>query len=138
MKTLGLFGVAAVVGSFGLAGAGSLEKGAGPDGRWGGVGIQVEIGPSSVGIELDGASGRIERPLALDDAGRFEAKGTFVRERPGPTRQGEAAPAPEPAVYSGAIDGDTLTLRITLTGSGAVIGPLTAKRGAPARLRKMA
>jgi hypothetical protein len=109
----------------------------GPEGKWGGVGLSVEVGASGAKVELDAAHGRIDGPLILDAEGRFEANGTLVRERPGPTRIGDENAPSEPARYRGTIAGDTLTLDVTLTKSGAAIGPLQARRGVPARLRKM-
>jgi hypothetical protein len=88
-------------------------------------------------VELDAAHGSTEGPLTLDAQGRFEANGTLVRERPGPARIGDEDAVGEPARYRGTLEGDTLTLTVTLTRPGTVIGPLTAKRGSPARLRKM-
>lgn len=107
-----------------------------PEGDWGGVGLRLVVSARDATVELDAAHGTIEGPLALDAEGRFEANGTFVRERPGPTRAG-AEDAAEPARYRGTIAGETLTLEITLTRSGTAIGPLQARRGANARLRKM-
>jgi hypothetical protein len=141
MRSSRFLGIVALLGIFTptMGGAGPTEKPAAAQHvLWGGVGILVDTGPSGVKIELDAAQGRIERPLALDDAGRFDMEGTLSRERPGPTRQGEGEPAPEPARYRGAIERGILTVRITLTRSGTVIGPLTARRGSSARLRKMA
>ena len=108
-----------------------------PESKWGGVGLLVEVDAKGAKVELDAAHGRIEGPLALDAQGRFEANGTLVRERPGPTRIGGEDAVAEAARYRGTIAGDILTLDITLTRSGTAIGPLQAKRGAPARLRKM-
>lgn len=113
------------------------EPGRVPEGKWGGVGLFVEVGASGAKVELDAAHGKIDGPLALDAEGRFEANGTLVRERPGPTRIGGEDAGAEPARYRGTLEGDTLTLDLTLTRSGTAIGPLQAKRGAPARLRKM-
>ena len=120
-----------------LLGAGVPEPRRVPEGKWGGVGLSVEVGASGAKVELDAAHGTIEGPLALDAGGRFEGNGTLVRERPGPARIGDEDAAGEPARYRGTIAGDTLTLDVTLTKSGTAIGPLKATRGAPARLRKM-
>ncbi len=108
-----------------------------PQGIWGGIGIRVEIGETATKIELDAAHGRIDGPLALDDGGRFEAAGTLVRERPGPARAGDEDAGAEPARYRGTIAGETLTLEVALPRTGTSLGPLQARRGAPARLRKM-
>ncbi len=109
-----------------------------PEGDWGGVGLKLVVSARDAKVELDAAHGTIEGPLALDAEGRFEANGTFVRERPGPTRAGAEDAGAQPARYRGTIAGETLTLEITLTRSGTAIGPLQARRGANARLRKMA
>jgi hypothetical protein len=109
-----------------------------PESAWGGVGLKLVVSSRDAKVELDAAHGTIEGPLSLDAEGRFEANGTFVRERPGPTRAGAEDAGAEPARYRGTIAGDTLTLEITLTRSGTAIGPLQARRGANARLRKMA
>jgi hypothetical protein len=108
-----------------------------PEGSWGGVGLRVEFGASGAKVELDAAHGAIGEAIALDAEGRFEATGTLVRERPGPTRVGGEDAGAQPARYRGTIAGDDLTLEITLTQSGTAIGPLHARRGANARLRKM-
>ena len=108
-----------------------------PEGAWGGVGLKLVVLAGGAKVELDAAHGTIEGPLSLDAEGRFESAGTLVRERPGPTRAGGEDAGAEPARYRGTISGDTLTLEITLTRSGTSIGPLQARRGASARLRKM-
>ena len=130
---LSLAAAAAVV----LLGKAAPEPKRVPEGKWGGVGVLVEVGANGAKVELDAAHGSIEGPLSLDAEGRFEANGTLVRERPGPTRIGGEDAGAEPARYRGTIAGDTLTLDVILTRSGTAIGPLQAKRGAPARLRKM-
>ncbi len=108
-----------------------------PEGAWGGVGLKLLVNARDVRVELDAAHGTIEGSLSLDSEGRFEANGTLVRERPGPTRAGGEDAGAEPARYRGTIAGDTVTLVITLTRSATEIGPLQARRGATARLRKM-
>jgi hypothetical protein len=120
-----------------LLGGAAPESTRVPEGKWGGVGLLVEVGADGAKVELDAAHGAIEGPLVLDAEGRFEANGTLVRERPGPTRAGGKDVGGEPAQYRGTIAGDTLTLDVTLTRSKTAIGPLQAKLGAPARLRKM-
>lgn len=108
-----------------------------PEGAWGGIGLKLVVAARDARVELDAAHGTIEGPISVDADGRFEANGTLVRERPGPTRAGGEDADAEPALYRGTIAGDTLTLVITLTRSAMAIGPLQARRGANARLRKM-
>ena len=106
-----------------------------PAGAWGGVGLKFVVDSRGATVELDAAHGSIGEPIVLD--GRFESAGSFVRERPGPTRAGGEDAGAEPARYRGTVAGDTLTLDITLTQSATAIGPFHARRGASARLRKM-
>jgi hypothetical protein len=108
-----------------------------PEGKWGGIGLLVEVGPSGAKVELDAAHGKTAGPLALDAAGRFDVEGTLARERPGPIRPGDVDAPGAPVRYRGKVEADTLTLEIVPAGKGETIGPLTAVRGAPARLRKM-
>jgi hypothetical protein len=106
-----------------------------PEGRWGGTGISVEVSASGAKIELDCAHGTIDAPLALDEDGRFDLPGTLVPERPGPVRMGEEE-KPEPARYSGRLDGDTLTLQILRPNAPRQMSPLQVIHGRNARLRK--
>lgn len=106
------------------------------EGTWGGVGIAMTVGPSGAKLDLDCAHGSIDEPLALDAAGRFDLKGTWVQERPGPVRMGGEAETGKPARYAGTLDGESLTLRIRVSGPGREIGPLTATRGGRVKVRK--
>jgi hypothetical protein len=132
-----LLSFAAATAAVALLGTAAPEEKRVPEGKWGGVGLLVEVGAGGAKVELDAGHGSIEGPLSLDAEGRFEANGTLVRERPGPTHIGGEDAGADAARYRGTIAGETLTLDITLTKSGTAIGPLQAKLGAPARLRKM-
>jgi hypothetical protein len=81
-------------------------------GRWGGAGIAIEVTASGAKIEFDCASGTIDAPLVLDAEGRFDLPGTFLRQRPGPTRMGDEDREGESVRYSGRLEGDTLTLEL--------------------------
>ena len=59
------------------------------DGRWGGVGLSLDVTSTGARIELDCAHGTIDAPLSLDADGAFDAPGRLVRERPGPVRMDE-------------------------------------------------
>jgi len=107
-----------------------------PQGAWGGTGIRVEVREGKAKIELDAAHGETDGPLILDASGAFDVAGTFARERPGPARAG-APEKGEPARFRGTLDGDILTLTVTLGRNAVAAGPLKARRGEPARLRKM-
>ncbi len=106
------------------------------EGRWGGVGIALDVAASGARIEFDCAHGTIDAPLALDSEGRFDAPGTFVRERPGPVRMDEPEEKGIPVRYVGRFDGETLELRVVLPDAPRPPGPLTARLGQTPRLRK--
>src|SRR5207247_3353871 len=59
-------------------------------GAWGGQHVLLKVNEAGATIEFDCAHGVIEESIVPDRDGKFIAKGTFVREGPGPTRQGEA------------------------------------------------
>ena len=108
------------------------------DGRWGGVGISLDVTSSGARIELDCAHGTIDAPLSLDADGAFNAPGRLVRERPGPVRmdENEADDEGEAVRYTGRVDGETLTLVVVRPNPPRPPRPLTAAFGKSARLRK--
>ena len=104
-------------------------------GSWGGVGASLEVpekGPAR--IELDCAHGSIQAPLEVGPDGTFTWPGTFAGERGGPTRQ-ENRDEPV-ANYRGALDGDTLTITITIESGKSTVGPLLLQKDRVPRLRK--
>jgi hypothetical protein len=86
-------------------------------------------------IEYDCAHGKIDEPLIADSEGRFDAKGTHVRESPGPIRVG-ITPISQSARYTGTIKDQTMTLTVTLTERGQTIGTYTLTRGSEGRIWK--
>lgn len=104
-------------------------------GVWGGAHINLEVSDGGARVEFDCAHGAINQKLTLDGSGAFDARGTFSKERGGPVRIDEK-PASEPARYSGRVEGDTMTLNVTLSDSGTDLGSFTLKRGRPGRLTK--
>src|ERR1044071_8188775 len=104
-------------------------------GVWGGDHVRMEVGEGGVSFEFDCGAGNIDRPVALDGEGRFDAKGTFVAEHAGPVRRGEEANT-RPASYKGHVRGDTLTLTLTLEGAEEAGNTYTLTRGSEGRLRK--
>jgi len=106
-----------------------------PQGIWGGVHVRMEVGDKSTAIEYDCAHGMISEPLVLNSEGRFQARGTYVREHGGPVRQGET-PASQPANYSGNVSGKSMTLMVTLTDSSESIGTFTLTQGSEGRIFK--
>ena len=102
---------------------------------WGGEHVRADVRAESVNFEFDCAHGASEGPLAPGADGRFDLQGFFVAERGGPVRRDQKEKR-RPARYSGRVEGETMTLSVTLTESGDEIGTFTLTRGQPARLTK--
>jgi hypothetical protein len=107
------------------------------NGTWGGQGISMDITDNGASLEFDCATGRITEAIVPDSAGKFTAKGLFVRQRAGPTRVGDDNDG-QPATYTGVITGDNLALTITLTRNDEKVGTFTLGHGKPARIRRCA
>jgi hypothetical protein len=101
-------------------------------GSWGGNHVALEVTSSGGTVEFDCAHGTITEPIALDDDGRFDAAGTYVREHGGPVREGEEDA--RPARYGGRVQGQTMTLTITVAGES--VGPFELERGRTPRITK--
>jgi hypothetical protein len=105
-------------------------------GTWGGDHINLTIGAPGALLGYDCAHGTIDQPFATDAQGRFNLVGTHTPENPGPTHEG---PEPShPASYTGATDGVTMTLTVTVTDTGQVLGPFTLTFGSPGHVVKCA
>ena len=59
----------------------------------------------------------------------------FARHRPGPTREDDNTEG-EPARYSGVVDGESLTLTITLVKNSEKVGDFTLAHGKIGRIRR--
>lgn len=103
-------------------------------GQWGGQHISMQVTDAGAKIEYDCAHGRIEEKIAPNADGKFEAKGVHVRERGGPTRQGEDHE--QPAIYRGSIKDDTMTLTVELARNNESAGTFTLTQGSSGRIRK--
>jgi hypothetical protein len=99
----------------------------GPIGTWGGEHVNLTIGQASALIEYDCAHGSIDQPFAANAQGQFDVAGTHFPESGGPVR--DVPPAAHPARYTGTTDGKTMTLMVTLTDTGQVLGPFTLTLG---------
>lgn len=83
------------------------------NGVWGGANVHLEVSDEGANVRFTCARGSIEEPLTLDAEGRFDAKGTFVAESVGPTREG--ANASRPVAYTGSVRDRSMTLTVTFT-----------------------
>jgi hypothetical protein len=102
-------------------------------GSWGGDQVLLSVSDDGASIEFACAHGKITERMVTDSEGKFSVKGTFIRERGGPTRQGEERG--DDVTYSGAVQSETMTLKV-LNGAGETIGDFTLVRGKSVRLRK--
>ena len=85
-------------------------------GVWGGQHINIEVGEKSAAIEYDCANGVIDGPLVVNSNGNFKLRGKHRMERGGPVRADEQ-PNEQPATYTGAINGNTMTLTLKINDS---------------------
>jgi hypothetical protein len=113
---------------------GSSLTGPVPPGSWAGTHIGLVVSETGATIEYDCARGTIDQPLVAAD-GVFTTLGTHYRGHGGPVREGEA-PDSHPARYDGKIDGNKMSLEVTLTDSGEKLGSFTLQRGASADLTR--
>jgi len=104
-------------------------------GVWGGEHVRLRVTDAGGQIEYDCAHGTVAEPLVLDAQGRFNVKGTHVREHGGPIRVG-LEPATLPARYTGSVEGQKMTLTVTLTDEQTTIGTFTLTRGGEGQLWK--
>jgi len=115
-------------------GASRERRSAVETGIWGGAHIRLQVSASGAEVEYDCGHGTIEK-MTLDGDGRFDVRGTHTRERGGPVRLGEEANR-LPARYIGKVEGQTMTLRVTLDEAGEEVGAFNLTQGRTARLVK--
>ena len=97
-------------------------------GVWGGLHLNIEVSESGATLDYDCAHGTITERIVPDREGKFSVKGFHVRERPGPTREGEDTEG-QPATYSGSINNQTMTLTVKLSRTNEDIGTFTLTQG---------
>jgi hypothetical protein len=101
-------------------------------GPWGGEKVIFEVVADGADLEFECARGRISKPIKLDGNGDFDLPGTFGAEGRGPSRD-DASSAAE-ARYKGHVQGDTMTLNVTI--GDRKMGPFTLTRGRQPFLKK--
>ena len=104
-------------------------------GDWGGEHIGMVVRSESATIEYDCAHGTIDEAIRPDSRGLFAARGTYTQEHGGPIREGEI-PDQQPARYEGNVFSGKMTLEVTLTESGVVIGRYELERAASPQVFK--
>jgi hypothetical protein len=115
-----------------LGGCGTLlvTPGVPLTGAWGGQHLQATLTDSGGTLQYDCASGTISDPLVPDERGQVLAPGIHSPGHGGPIMLGEVPPQ-LPARYNGTVNGDRLTLTVTLTETGEKVGTFELVRGQP-------
>src|SRR5262249_37313245 len=103
-------------------------------GRWGGPHVAMMVTAERTDIEFDCGSASVDGAIPLDREGSFAVTGTFVQERPGPTRP--EGPPRRPMRMTGSVKDDSMDMRMTLTDQNEDVGSFTLAFGADARLVK--
>ncbi len=123
-----LLSIVLVLGNGGAAAAVPL-----PSGQWGGPHISLTVTDRSATLQYDCAHGTIAGPLDLGENGSFRWAGTHSFEHGGPVRSGERIDQ-LPARYTGRVEGDRMTVVVTLTGTGQEIGTYQLQYGSAGQI----
>jgi len=102
-------------------------------GTWGGEHAALEVTADRGRIEYDCAHGDFAGSLEVDRGGRFEGIGTHTPEHGGPVREDEKAHVASRTLR---VDGGRMTLTVTLTDTGGILGTFTLTQGVAGRLTK--
>jgi len=124
------------IGAIVACSAPTMEKGDRlPEAIWGGDRIHLSVTARGGTTDYDCAHGTIDQTIELDRDGRFSATGTHVFEHGGPVREDEP-PDRHPARYDGRVNGEAISLTVTLTDRHEDVGTFTLKRDVTPRLHK--
>ncbi len=104
-------------------------------GEWGGQNVRMTVTGNGAQLEFSCSRGTIDEAIVVNDNGDFSAKGTFIAERPGPTRE-DNPPARQPATYSGSVKDQDMTLTVTINKTKEQAGSFTLSLGKPGRIRR--
>jgi len=104
-------------------------------GTWGGQHIRITVERGSASIEYDCATGTITGPLTINRNGSFSWKGFHTAQHGGPVRREEESNRQQ-ATYSGSISGDTMTLRVKVSGKDEDTETYTLERGSSGEVFK--
>jgi hypothetical protein len=93
-------------------------------GTWGGDNAGMIVAGNDVHVHIGCTLGNAVGPIHPDENGRFEASGTYNVDAY-PVDRGIT----HPATFSGRIIGQTMTLTVSLTDTGQVLGPVALVYG---------
>ena len=93
-------------------------------GTWGGDNAGLIVNLDDVHVHIGCTLGDAKGPVQTDLKGHFEATGTYNVDAY-PVNRG----IEHPAKFSGDVAGDTMTLTVTLTDTGQVLGPVNLTYG---------
>lgn len=96
--------------------------------------VSLEVTAGGANVDFDCAHGEITQKIIPGRDGKFAVNGTYSEEHGGPVREGEDSS--QPATYRGAIEGETMTLTIMVSGSDKPVGTFTLTRGQAGRIMK--
>lgn len=97
-------------------------------GAWGGTQVSLTLDRSGGALTYACGAGTIDSAWTLSGSGMFTASGEhYFGGGPVPP-QGST---PHPAQYTGQVNGDVLTLTVTLLDLHETLGPFTLVRGGP-------
>ncbi len=102
-------------------------------GAWGGEHLILEVSEKGAEADFECARGQVTQPIKLNEHGDFNVAGTFTPGHGGPALRNETS-EPAAARYSGHVDGDNMTLTISV--GGKRVGVFALSRGAHPMLRK--
>jgi hypothetical protein len=103
-----------------------------PAGEWGGEHVRLTVSEAGASIEFDCAHGTLDAPLEMDEGGRFDVPGSFVREG-GPVVPGREDR--QSVRYAGKADGRSLDLEVVRQ-DGERLGPFRLRLGEKPKLVK--
>ena len=104
-------------------------------GQWGGADISMTIADDGTQIEFGCAHGHIDEQINPNSEGEFSVKGTYVREHGGPMRNDETQDQ-QRATYKGTVNGEKMSLSVSLTEGNVDVGTFTLERGKSGRIHK--
>lgn len=103
-------------------------------GTWGGPHVTLEVTDQGATATFDCAHGTIAERIVVDRNGRFDARGTYAVERPGPTRETDDDRG-RAVRYVGRVNGKTMSLTIR-AGASDTVGTFTLEHGKSGALRR--